>query len=38
MKFKIYFNDNNSVEVLDEKLQKISVNELLQKLRDSDYN
>ncbi len=38
MKFKILFNDNNSVEVLDEKLQKISVNELLQKLRDSDYN
>ncbi len=38
MKFKIYFNDNNSVEILDEKLQKISVNELLQKLIDSDYN
>lgn len=38
MKFKILFNDNNSVEVLDEKLRKISVNELLQKLRDSDYN
>ena len=38
MKFKIYFNDNNSVEVLDEELQKISVNELLQKLKNSDYN
>lgn len=38
MKFKIYFNDNNSVEALDEKSQKISVNELLQKLKNSDYN
>ena len=37
MKFKILFNDNNSVEVLDEKLKKISVNELLQKLKNSDY-
>lgn len=38
MEFKVLFNDNNSVEVLDEKLQKISVNELLQKLKESDYN
>ena len=38
MEFKILFNDNNSVEILDEKSQKISVNELLQKLIDSDYN
>ncbi len=38
MKFKIYFNDNNSVEILDEELQKIDINELLQRLRDSDYN
>lgn len=38
MKFKILFNDNNSVEVLDEKLKKISVNELLQKLKNSDYD
>lgn len=37
MEFKILFNDNNSVEVLDEKLKKISVNELLQKLKNSDY-
>lgn len=38
MKFKIYFNDNNSVEVLDKNLQKISINEFLQSLKDSDYN
>lgn len=38
MEFKILFNDNNSVEILDEKLQKISVNELLQKLKNSDYD
>lgn len=38
MEFKILFNDNNSVEVLDEKLKKISVNELLQKLKNSDYD
>ncbi len=38
MKFKIYFNDNNSVEILDEKLKKISVNELLQRLKNSDYD
>lgn len=38
MKFKIYFNDNNSVEILDEELQKISINEFLQSLKDSDYN
>lgn len=38
MEFKILFNDNNSVEILDEELQKIGINELLQRLRDSDYN
>lgn len=38
MEFKILFNDNNSVEILDEELQKIGINELLQRLRDSDYD
>lgn len=38
MEFKILFNDNNSVEILDEELQKNGINELLQRLRDSDYN
>lgn len=37
MKFEILFNDNN-VEILDEKQQKIGINEFLQKLKDSDYN
>lgn len=38
MKFKILFNDNNSVEILDEKLQTIGLFELLQRLKESDYN
>lgn len=38
MEFEIYFNNDNSVEILDEKQQKISINEFLQKLKDSDYN
>lgn len=38
MEFKILFNDNNSVKILDEELQKIGINELLQRLRDSDYD
>ena len=38
MKFKIYFNDNNSIGLLDEKLQIIGLYELLQRLKESDYN
>lgn len=38
MKFKIYFNDNNSIGLLDEKLQIIGFYELLQRLKESDYN
>lgn len=38
MEFKIYFNDNNSIGLLDEKLQIIGLYELLQRLKESDYN
>lgn len=38
MKFKIYFNDNNSIGLLDEKSQIIGLYELLQRLKESDYN
>ena len=38
MKFKIYFNDNNSIGLLDEILQIIGLYELLQRLKESDYN
>lgn len=33
IKFKIYFNDNNSIGLLDEKLQIIGLYELLQRLK-----